>query len=258
MTFSINDVRFQYSGGAANSDPDASLGGVISSVRVPAQIISTPVNVTGVTINSANNNAQGVGLLAWSPGTNTLTWQPPGSAFVYSVVITADGVYVVGGSDGALAVTAVYASMAGVYKQDSLTVTLATGNVFDSVAPLDSLIGDIDYRCIYVKNFSDVTISDVRIWIKQLTTGPDEIDIGLDPAGAGDGSTTGVATVIADEGAAPAGVTFTRPLTFASGLVIGTLLAGQSAAFWERRTVPESTVGNVTANASTIAVALTV
>jgi hypothetical protein len=81
MAFSAEDIRYFYSGGAGNSNPQASLGGIISATRVLSQTASSPVNVTGVTIVSAANNAQGVGLLTWSSATNTLTWQPPTSVY---------------------------------------------------------------------------------------------------------------------------------------------------------------------------------
>ena len=99
--------------------------------------------------------------------------------------------------------------------------------------------GDVEYRCIYVKNTNATdTLFDARVFISQDTpSADDEIDIGLDPAGVGDGSTTGVATSIADEGTAPAGVTFSHPTDYDSGLVIGDLAPNQCIAIWIRRTV---------------------
>lgn len=260
MPFTVNDIKYYYSGGAGNSNQANSLGGVISNTRVASQNTSVPVNVTGVTITSAVNNTQGVGILSWSPGTNSLGWQPPGSASIYSVSgVTASGEYTIGGGDGVLTLQVVVGSLSATYKQDSITVTNAIQNVFDSVGPLDSLLGSVEYRCIYVKNTNgSITASDARIWIKQLTTGPDEIHIGLDPAGIGNGTSTGVATTVANEDTPPAGVVFSQPLSYATGLVIGTLLAGQTFAVWQRRTVPANTVGDISANSSALAVAVTV
>jgi len=259
MPFSVSDIKFMYSGGAGNSNPMLSLGGVMSSAAIIAQTTSTPVNITGITITSSVGNAQGTGLLSWSPSTNTLSWQPPTSSYTYTLSgVNANGTYVVGGSDGTLVITVVYASMPSIYKQDSITITRASGNVFDSVSPINSLIGDISYRCFYIKNAGTVTVNDVKVWIKQLTTGPDEIDIGLATQGIGNGSTTGVASTIVNENTAPAGITFSRPLTYATGLSVGTLLAGQAIGLWERRTVPANTVGDIASNQSTIAVAVSV
>lgn len=259
MPFSVSDIKYMYSGGAANSNPTLSLGGVMSSTAIIAQTTSSPVNITGITITSSVGNAQGTGLLGWSPSTNTLSWQPPTSSYTYSISgVTANGSYIVGGSDGTLVITVVYASLPSIYKQDSITITRSSGNVFDAVTPINSLIGDISYRCFYVKNAGTVTVNDVRVWIKSLTSGPDEIDIGLAPQGIGNGSTTGVAATIVNENATPVGVTFSRPLTYSTGLSVGTLLAGQAIAVWERRTVPADTVGDIASNQSTIAVAVSV
>jgi|PlaIllAssembly_1097288.scaffolds.fasta_scaffold00019_4 hypothetical protein len=260
MSFNVDSIRFYLSGGAGNTNPQASLGGIISSQRVLSQTTSALVNVTGVTISSATNNAQGVGILSWTPATNTLAWQPPGSATIYQTSgVTVNGTYTVGGGDGLLVLDVVYASLAAVYKQDSVTIANASQNVFDSVSAADSLVGSINYRCIYIKNVhGSIAATGTKVWIKQLTTGPDEIDIGLDPAGIGNGSTTGVATTVGNENSAPAGVTFSRPLTYGTGLTIGTLAAGESIALWQRRTVDAETVGNITANRCIIGVAVTV
>jgi|Deesub1362B_J571_1020462.scaffolds.fasta_scaffold00499_24 hypothetical protein len=114
-----------------------------------------------------------------------------------------------------------------------------TNVIFDDVSAEEAQSGDVEYRCIYVKNTNTTdTLYDARVFIAQDTlSADDEIDIGLDPAGVGDGTNTGVATSIADEGEAPTGVTFSHPTDYASGLVIGDLGPGQCIAIWIRRTV---------------------
>lgn len=262
MAFSVNDIQFFHSGGAGNSDPNLSLGGVISSTRIGSQASSAVTNVTGVTVDYAVNNAEGVGILSWSPSTNTLSWQPPGSATVYSESnITVDGTYVIGGGDGILVLSVVAANLSGTFKQDSLTITNISQNTFNSVGASESLLGSDKYRCLYIKNtHASITATGAKVWIKQLTVGPDEIAIGLDPAGQGDGSTTGVATTVADEDTAPAGVTFSTPLSYGTGLVLdtGTLAPGEAIAVWQHRNVPANTIGDITSNSSVIAVAVTV
>lgn len=253
MPIEVNDIQFFHSGGAGNTSGAGSLGGAISSTRITSQTASAPVNVTGVTINWVVNNAEGSGILAWASSTNTLSWKPPGSLTTYSLNITANGQYTLGGSDGQIVVTVVFASVPTSFKQDSITVSNSLNNVFDAVSAADSLVGDTEYRCIYVKNnHATLTANGVKLFIAQLTSGPDEIDIGLDPAGIG-----GTATTVANENTAPAGVTFSRPTVAASGLAVGNLAPGQSFAFWQRRTVPANTTGNISQNTSKIGVALT-
>jgi hypothetical protein len=74
----------------------------------------------------------------------------------------------------------------------------------------------------------------VKAWISLVTDSPDdEWDIGLDPAAVGSDS----AIVLTAETEAPAGVTFTRPVTKATGLLVGDMAPGTRKAFWLRRDV---------------------
>jgi len=118
-------------------------------------------------------------------------------------------------------------------------VSATTNNLFDNVSGSEVIVGDIEFRCFYVRNNNAgaILFSPV-VWIVSNTPSPhDEIDIGLDPAGTGDGSTSGVATSVANEDSAPSGVVFSRPATKAVGLSIGGLLPGRGRAIWVRRTV---------------------
>jgi len=107
-------------------------------------------------------------------------------------------------------------------------------NLFDDVTGDESSAGDVEYRCIYVRQeHATLTLQGAKLWIDQLTSSPDdEVDIGLDPAGK-----NGTATTIADENTAPSGVTFSRPTTKAAGLSLGDLAPNDFYPFWIRRTV---------------------
>jgi hypothetical protein len=240
MAVVAGEVQIYLSGGAANSDPNLSLGGIISSTQVTSQDCQAPVNVNGVVINNAFSNLEGNGTLYWFNATNQLAWQAPGQGTYVPVTITGDGQYTLGGSSGYLIVTATLATLQaiGSDQTDTLAITYQANKVYDDISKNESLAGDIEYRCLYIKNINGVDpITDVKLFLKAQPTGPDELDIGLDPAGVGDGSTTGVATTAADEGTAPAGVSFSRPSTSASGLAVGTLASNACAAFWIRRTI---------------------
>lgn len=151
MPIAQSDISYRLSGGAANSDPNASLGGAMSDVEI---------------------------------------------------------------TDGAL------------------------HNLFDPVSGQESNAGDVEYRCLYIlNNHGTLTWQQVQTWIASQTTSTDtQISIGLDAAGIGDGSSTGVAATIADESTAPAGVTFTQP-TSGSPIAIGDIPPGEAIAVWVRRTV---------------------
>ena len=124
----------------------------------------------------------------------------------------------------------------------AITATLASSAVnglFDVVSGAESAAGDTEYRCIYVKNtHATLTLQNAVLWIDTQTTSTQtDLAVGLDPAGVGDGSTTGVAATVADENTAPAGVTFTAPSSLGTGITIGNIPAGQAQAIWLRRNV---------------------
>lgn len=154
MPIVSGDIQFRLSGGGANSNPNASLGGVMSST-------------------------------AWAGG--------------------------------------------------------ALHDLFDLITGDENAASDVEYRCVYVRNgHATLTWEAVKAWLTAAVAGGANLEIGLDPAGAGNGSTTGVAAVAADENTAPAGVTFSAPSTKATGLSIGNLTAGQAAAIWFRRSATNS------------------
>lgn len=259
MPIQIDDIRFYYSGGSANSLASASLGGLKSSTRVISQLATfLTTTLTGISVLSANNNAQGNGTLTYNPTNQSLTWQPPTSIYSYSVSVTGNGNYSVGGSDGMLFVSVVFASLPVITKSDTLQIVSQVDKVFPAVSAGQSLAGSTQYRCLYVyNNHASLTASGLVLYIAQETTGPDSIYVGLDPAGIGDGATTGVATTIVDQFTAPAGVTFSEPLSSGTALSVGNLAPGQTFAFWQKRVVLPNSVGYLSINTSKIGVALT-
>lgn len=132
-------------------------------------------------------------------------------------------------------------SLGGVMSNDQVPTAILQ-KLFDDVSSSEASSGDTEYRCYYIYNDNDTdSCNTVRVYILEETPSADTvIDIGLDPAGVGNGVTTGVATTIANESTAPSGVTFSHPTDFAGGLDVGTLGPGQAQAIWVRRTVSAS------------------
>ncbi|WP_456478124.1 hypothetical protein [Geoglobus ahangari] len=144
-------------------------------------------------------------------------------------------------------------SLGGAISSTEIT-DAADNNLFDDVSGDEAANGSVEYRCFYVKNtHASITLQNAVIYISAETPAGDQLDIGLDPAGVGDGTNTGVATTIADETTAPSGVTFSHPLDKSSGLAIGNLGPGQCIAVWVRRTVPAGTAAYA-ANSATFRV----
>lgn len=124
-------------------------------------------------------------------------------------------------------------NLPGADETGQFTVSRRKPWLFNDLTGSEVTSGAVHHRCIYVYNDNSTeTAQNVSITINSQPIADDTLDIGLDPAGKGDGTTTGVATTIASETDIPAGVTFGT-----SDLAIGTLAPGEGHAFWVRRTI---------------------
>ena len=138
-----------------------------------------------------------------------------------------------GGASNALAT----ASLGGV--RSSVDIPTGAQNLFDDVAPAEATSGDTEYRCFYVFNNSGAdTINTCKLWMAGDTPSAETIAaLGLDPAGIGNGTSTGVAATVANEGTAPVGVTFVNATSEGAALALGNLGPGQGIGVWMRRIV---------------------
>lgn len=257
MAITINNLKNYLSGGSSNVTPGASLGGAIGTQTnslIKSQTASTPVNITGVVIKDAFGNPEGVGGLSFVKATNTMAWKPYGQTTYYGVPTSTDGEYLIGNSAGYMIVQVTAASLPASDKVDSITIANQQQNLFDTVTAANSLIGKTSYRCIYIKNTHGTdAAAGVTVWVKNVTAAGDDITIGLGTSANG-----GTEQTISDEITAPSGVTFSQPLTYGSGLSIGTLNAGSWKALWLRRIVPAATRGTVISNNTVISIAASI
>ena len=116
-------------------------------------------------------------------------------------------------------------------------------NLFDVVGSAEASIGDVEYRCVYVKNtHGSLSWQNVVAWISSQSTAA--ISIAL----AGEGL-NGTAETVGGEDSAPVGEAFTSPVTEGAGLSLGTMAAGDHYPIWIRRTVSaaQSALSNDTA-----------
>lgn len=232
------DLQFRLSGGSGNTDPSASLGGAMSSTAVGADTVAwSSGGISGVTLVSGHGNASGAGTVVFTASGSTLKWQPPSTttSAERNISAAADGRYLLDTFDHrAIVVDVVAASLPGSDGSAGVNVTAASGNVFDAVTSGESMAGDTNHRCVYLRNNSGTLTYDLRLFVQRQPTAGDRLAIGLDPAGVG-----GTATTIAAEETEPSGVTFVQPETYADpGALSVTLAPGENIALWMRRTVP--------------------
>lgn len=241
------NLQFRLSGGAGNSNAMLALGGAMSSTVMQSQNASALSAITGVTVNFAGGMSVGV--------THYMRHTKTGSVHTLEVMDGLDGVYgpavdvsaggsffLTGQNRGSLAVTVAAGSLPATTNTEAFTTTHIKNNLFDDVLKLDALNGAVDYRCIYLyNNHPTEAFLQVGVYGYGAAGNPaaagDLFYVGADPAGAGNGSSTGVATTIANENSAPAGVTFSSP-QLASPLILGVINPGEARAIWLRRNVP--------------------
>lgn len=109
-------------------------------------------------------------------------------------------------------------------------------NLWDDVTGTESTNGDTEYRLVYVQNYGDQSLQNAVLWFDQPSAPADVAEaMALDNA-AINATAAGVAST---ENTAPSPLsdTFASPTTQSAGKVIGTIPAGQSKAFWLRRTI---------------------
>lgn len=113
-------------------------------------------------------------------------------------------------------------------------VSSSTNALFDYVSGDESAAGDVEYRCIYVRNaHATLTLYGAKVWVPTNTPSADtDVAIGL-----GTSAIDGTEQTIADESAAPVGVAFSAAANEGAALAIGDLAPGQHKAIWIRRTV---------------------
>lgn len=258
MSINLAYLELRLSGGASNADPSASLGGIKSSEKIVSKTIAGISNITGVTALDAPGLADGAASLAFTAINQTLTLTIAGAQGA-SIDVSVSGRYAIPGTNGFLFVDVTAASLPAINKTDTITITQAANELFDNISKAESWAGDIEYRGFYIHNAHDTEpFYGARIWINSQPTGEDDLMIGLDNAGIGDGGTTGVAVTIADEAAAPASVAFSAAINSGSSLSIGQINPGDSQAVWLKRTVPAETTTSTPSDISSLAIRIAI
>lgn len=113
-------------------------------------------------------------------------------------------------------------------------VSSSVNALFDYVTGDESAAGDIEYRCIYVRNsHASLTLYGAKVWISSNTPSADtSVSIGL-----GTAAINGTEQTVANENTAPTSVVFSLAANEAGSLSIGDLAPGAHKAIWVRRTV---------------------
>ena len=248
----IADIELRLSGGASNTDPAASLGGIISSETVKSQGLSG--TMAGVTLVDGSGNTAGNGTLTftYNGGTGrTLQWTPPGGSIGAAVVVDTDARYTLPGADDSqyIVVETVHTSLPGSDDSQTIAVTDLTNEIYDDIDKTESYDGRIEFRCLYLINNGDDTAVDPRLYVASGPSGADSLTLGMDPAGL-----NGTPSAVPAETTAPAGVTFAAATDTATALAFGNLDPGEFYPFWLKRTVPAETQSGTASDVTQLAI----
>lgn len=258
-----SDLKIYLSGGSSNTDPLQSYGGVISSTLAFDVSVSPDPLMSGASYVDAGGMPNGVGVLEFNPTYSSFYLRPPGMPVGPSTRVQGDGIYRVmsgyGASKAYMLLDVTEASLPTSATNTEFTVTNNAAELFDDVEAQESYYGKVAFRAIYLKNtHSTESIVDIGVYMDAQTVGEDTIHVGFDTAGVGDGSSTGVATQLADEFDSTnqiAGVQFVYSTEPENAVFLGdTLAPGESVALWVKRVVPQNVTTAVTANTYSIGI----
>lgn len=232
-------LQFRLSGGAGNTDPDLSLGGIMSSEQVLSQSSSNNSPLAGVSYLDGFGNPQNVGDVELEAGP-ILRWVPTGDAFLNEADVSANGTYslhAIGG--GVIIVDVVTASLGTPPLSQTITISNQTNELFDDIPSDESWNGSTDYRCIFITNtHGTLTFNTVKVWIEQQPLGADVLRLGYNSAKKNNDAET-----VGSETTAPSGsVVFGTHEDEAGAIDLSALAAGDRWPIWVERTIAAETI----------------
>ena len=146
---------------------------------------------------------------------------------------------------GGIGNTASDGSIGGARSGTSI-VDATNENLIDDISRKEVLVGKTEYRCYYIYNSSStIPIHGGIVFIDEDPSAT-TVTMGLDPAGSGNGTTTGVAQTIITEDTAPTGVTFEDAGEFRVKLALPLLRPLESQAVWIKRVAAAGAGGLIT------------
>lgn len=115
-----------------------------------------------------------------------------------------------------------------------ISATAVPAGLFDTIIGAESTAGDVEYRCIYVRNNDASRTYQSAVLFVQANTASADTQIAV---GVGSSAVNVAEQTVANESTAPTGVTFSEPATLGTGIALGSIPAGQFRAVWLRRTI---------------------
>src|SRR5260221_3967290 len=111
----------------------------------------------------------------------------------------------------------------GKYISTTQLVDNTINNLYDNISGDENAALTVDYRCLFIHNaHATLSYTTIVAYLLSEVAGGASIAIGVDTTAASViGSASAQALTIANETTAPAGVTFSSPVTLGTGIAIG-------------------------------------
>jgi len=225
---------------ALEAGVDTAVRSGTDTIVVTAAAGGTPVKIDNFAVTGGTPPTISISLITGDRAVDSLAWVPVGGGVVDGVDVSSQGRFRIPSNiNGSIVVDVVTASLPVANQSDAdIQVTDLLNQNWDDYDRADSFNGATEYRCHYIKNIHGTdTAFNVGIFIDVDAVGGDSIELGVDPAGVGDGATSGIAATILTDQDAPTGVTFSAP-DRGGALAVGNLGPGQMAAVWIKRILP--------------------
>lgn len=172
------------SDGGAQADPDASLGKYRSSTRLDSlgvEVSGGPSNITVVFASADNGTGDGT---LTTKSADSMAWTPPGGSEGATVTIANGETKQFPGSDDDAFVVVSRTSADALSGNATLTLSDAFNNLWDNVADAERVAGDVEIRCICLKNEDSSQVTSLKAWLASLGTAADVDASGYAASGA--------------------------------------------------------------------------
>ena len=235
----IENLLVCLSGGAPNTDPTLSTGGVRSTAAVLYQSATILSAIPGVAAFNAAGNTLGTGTLVYSFNGKTITWTPPGETIPGAAIsIGSTGRYLIRGSgvtNGYVIIDVTSASLSSAVNYSSaVTIANLSALMLPAVAKDTAYTGATEYFLYYLYNNSAASIKSAAVQVQVDTPGADTLSIAIISAK----NTTELQAAAAGHSYSAVGVSVT----------MGDILTTDYWGFWIKRVTPALTVDGVTNN----------
>lgn len=231
----VDSLGIFLTGGAANTDPAASLGGVISTklVHGMSAIFAPPVPALDIgQIYPASGEGDAT-LVIDGTGDGVL-YTPPGGEAGTKVTILAGETKVVAGFAESAALSMTREAGLEMGGPGTLKLVFPMNGVLSmsNVASADRIAGITTYRAMVLSALGVFGVINIRLWMPPVVGAQAVFSLATEPVIAG------AVQSIASETIAPTGLSFVTPTTEVAALTIVSIASGTSVGLWIRRVFP--------------------